>query len=156
MDTQSDTDTDTDTHTEIETTAKAPPTGARRRKQRGMTLLEIMIVLAIIALVMGFLVGPRVLAMFSDSKNEVARAVSKQFSDEAYPIWSAKHSGTRCPASLNELLEYTNKKDTRDPWGIDYRMMCGDNAPAGARGMAVQSAGEDGKFDTGDDLKSWE
>ena len=31
-----------------------------RNAQRGMTLLEIMIVLAILALVMGFLVGPRI------------------------------------------------------------------------------------------------
>ena len=32
-----------------------------RRAQRGMTLLEIMIVLAILALVMGLVVGPRVM-----------------------------------------------------------------------------------------------
>jgi prepilin-type N-terminal cleavage/methylation domain-containing protein len=37
------------------------------RLQRGMTLLEIMIVLAILALVMAFLVGPAVINAFSKS-----------------------------------------------------------------------------------------
>ena len=37
------------------------PPHLARRAQRGMTLLEIMIVLAILALVMGLVVGPRVM-----------------------------------------------------------------------------------------------
>ena len=41
--------------------------------QRGMTLLEIMIVLAILALVMGLVVGPRVMKMFGESKVDIAR-----------------------------------------------------------------------------------
>ena len=45
-----------------------------RRAQRGMTLLEIMIVLAILALVMGLVVGPRVMKMFGESKVDIAEA----------------------------------------------------------------------------------
>ena len=133
-------------------------TGKQRRlSQKGMTLLEIMIVLAILALVMGFLVGPRVLKMFGESKTEVGRTVAQDFAFSAYTQWSAAHPGKRCPGSLTELLDFSNKKDTKDPWGTEYRMLCGENAPAGAKGgMGVQAAGEDGKFDTSDDLRSWE
>jgi hypothetical protein len=35
-------------------------------------------------------------------------------------------------------------------------MLCGAELPAGAKGLAVMSAGEDGKEGTPDDLKSWE
>ena len=44
----------------------------RRSPKRGMTLLEIMIVLAILALVMGLVVGPRVMKMFGKSKVDIA------------------------------------------------------------------------------------
>jgi hypothetical protein len=35
-------------------------------------------------------------------------------------------------------------------------MFCGANLPKGAKGLAIQSAGPDGKLDTKDDIKSWE
>ena len=44
----------------------------------------------------------------------------------------------------------------KDPWGNEYLMFCGDTLPPGAKGLAVQSVGEDGKRDTEDDVKSWD
>lgn len=126
-----------------------------RHTQKGMTLLEIMIVLAIIALVMGFLVGPAVFNAFSSSKVDVAKATSKKYAYEAYTQWSMR-AAKACPESLGELNQYMNNKDTKDPWGNEYLMFCGDTLPAGAKGLAVQSLGEDGKRDTEDDVKSWE
>ena len=35
-------------------------------------------------------------------------------------------------------------------------MLCGPSLPPGAKGLAVMSAGEDGKEGTADDIKSWE
>jgi prepilin-type N-terminal cleavage/methylation domain-containing protein len=128
-----------------------------RNTQRGMTILEIMIVLAIIALVMGFLVGPRVIAMFSESKEEVAKLEVKRYAEEAYTLWSRKNGGKPCPASLADLNEYTNKgKSIQDPWGSDYVMLCGQNLPPGAFGLAVYSPGPDRSPNTGDDIRSWE
>lgn len=127
-----------------------------RRAHRGMTLLEIMIVLAIIALVMGLVVGPRVMKLFGESKTDVARMTVKKFAFEAYPSWSAAHPDKGCPERLEDLNEYMNSKDTKDPWGNPYKMLCGQNLPAGAKGLAVMSAGEDGKEGTGDDVKSWD
>jgi len=43
----------------------------RRSAQRGMTLLEIMIVLAILALVMGLVVGPKVMKMFEPMRRRM-------------------------------------------------------------------------------------
>jgi general secretion pathway protein G len=126
------------------------------RSQAGMTLLEIMIVLAIIALVMGFLVGPKVLNMFQESKVDTARLVVKQIADEAYTHW-AMNNQKQCPDSLADLKKYMNKKDTKDPWGNELIMLCGENAPEGSTtGFAVLSVGKDGKKDTDDDIKSWE
>jgi general secretion pathway protein G len=124
------------------------------RLQRGMTLLEIMIVLAIIALVMGFLVGPQVMKALGSSRGDVAKATVKKYAFEAYTQWSMRNQG--CPADLGVLNEYMNNKDTKDPWGNDYVMLCGDQLPAGAKGIGVFSIGEDAKPNTDDDIKSWD
>ena len=124
--------------------------------QRGMTLLEIMIVLAILALVMGLVVGPRVMKMFGESKVDIARATVKKYAFEAYPSWGAAHPDKACPEKLEDLNEYMNNKDGKDPWGGQFKMLCGANLPAGAKGLAVSSPGEDGKEGTGDDVKSWD
>jgi type II secretory pathway pseudopilin PulG len=121
-----------------------------------MTLLEIMIVLAIIALVMGFLVGPKVLESFKDAKEDTASAIVKQLAHEAYPRWDADNPNKGCPQAVDELLKYTNLKENKDAWGQPYILLCGENAPKGARGgIGVLSKGPDKKRDTDDDIKSW-
>jgi general secretion pathway protein G len=126
------------------------------RAQRGMTLLEIMIVLAILALVMGLVVGPRVMRMFGKSKVDIAQLTVKKYAYEAFGEWSQSHPDKSCPDKLDDLTQYMDNKDTKDPWGNPYKMFCGQNLPAGAKGgLAVMSAGEDGKEGTEDDVKSW-
>src|SRR5688572_8275623 len=95
-----------------------------RNAQRGMTLLEIMIVLAILALVMGLLVGPRVMKMFSESKEDIAKLTVSKFANEAYPQW-ARNASKPCPDKLEDLSEYMDKKDVLDPWKAPYKMFCG-------------------------------
>lgn len=129
----------------------------RLRVEAGMTLLEILIVLAILALVMGFLIGPRIFAAFQESKGEVARSIAKKMAFEAYPQWSARPGNSgKCPSTA-DLAEYVNQKpDFNDPWGNPYVIKCGADLPQGQRGIAVYSKGEDGRDGTGDDQRSWE
>ena len=125
----------------------------RLRKMVGMTLLEIMIVLAILALVMGLLVGPQVLKLFSEGKVDIARAGAKKLAFESYPQWSSRPANTgKCPTAA-QLAEYGGAP--KDPWGEEYVIKCTD-LPPGAVGIAVSSKGEDKSPDTGDDIKSWD
>src|SRR5512143_4243579 len=111
-----------------------------RNSQRGMTLLEIMIVLAILALVMGLIGGPRVMKMFAESKTDIARLTVKKFADEAFPQWARSHPDKGCPDKMEDLAEYMNKNDTKDPWGSEYKLFCPPNLPAGAKGgIAISS-----------------
>ena len=127
-----------------------------RKSERGMTLLEIMIVLAILALVMGLVIGPRVMRMFGKSRVDVAQLTVKKYAFEAYGEWSQSNPDKACPEKLEDLSKFMDTKDTKDPWGGTYKMFCGPTMPAGAKGgIAVMSPGEDGKEGTEDDIKSW-
>lgn len=128
-----------------------------RNAQRGMTLLEIMIVLAILALVMGFLVGPRIYRAFQESKEEVQRATIRKYVYEGYLDWTRKHPTQACPGSLMEVSEEMGRPDSKDAWGRELIMFCGDSLPPGVKdGFAVMSLGPDGQQNTKDDIKSWE
>ena len=129
-----------------------------RNAQRGMTLLEIMIVLAILALVMGFLVGPRIYRAFQESKEETQKAIVKKYVYEGFVDWARKHPTQGCPGSLMEVAEEMGRNDSKDAWGRELIMFCGDNLPPGASkdAFAVMSVGADGQANTKDDIKSWE
>ena len=125
--------------------------------QRGMTLLEIMIVLAILALVMGLVVGPRVMKLFGKSKVSIAWITANKMANEAFGDWAQSHPSKACPDSIEDLAKNMNSEDTKDPWDHPFKMFCGQTMPPGAKGgVAIVSAGKDGKFDTADDIKSWE
>jgi prepilin-type N-terminal cleavage/methylation domain-containing protein len=127
----------------------------RTTSQVGMTLLEIMIVLAIIAVVMGFLVGPMVMEYWNRSKVDSTKLIVRKLANESYAQW-ALATGKSCPQNLKELEKYTNSGSTKDAWGNSLTMLCGENAPeAVTTGFAVLSMGPDGKADTDDDIRSW-
>ena len=126
------------------------------RAERGMTLLEIMIVLAILALVMGLLVGPKVMDYFARAKIETTSLKLTKYANEAFTAWSMAHPQVMCPERLADLDEYMNAQDVNDAWGNPIKLFCGANLPPGARHIALLSAGPDGKEGTADDLRSWE
>ncbi len=124
--------------------------------QAGMTLIEIMIVLAIIALVMGLLVGPAVINSLQKAKIDAARAMTKQI-EGAYAKW-AMDAEKDCPDSIDDLKQALGKKkvdQVKDPYGHEYVLKCGDQAPEECEGFCVLSMGKDGKEGTADDIKSW-
>ncbi len=115
-----------------------------------MTLIEIMIVLAILGMVMGFL-GPKVFAYFKEARVKVAKLMVKDYMN-AYTQWSVTAEES-CPGSLEELRKYRNKKDDKDPWGSTFLMKCGQGGADGAE-FVVVSPGPDKKEGTQDDVKS--
>jgi len=125
------------------------------RGQVGFTIMEVLIVLAIIALIMGVLVGPKLFKAGDEAKARNAHTIAVQFAT-AYARWSIDHQDA-CPGTINELVKYMNNKDdAKDPWGKDYVMLCGSSAPPAAEGFGIVSNGKDGKQGTEDDIKSWE
>jgi prepilin-type N-terminal cleavage/methylation domain-containing protein len=144
-----------------ESVTKGQPMNTQNEKQRmparaesGVTLIEIMIVLAIIALIMGFLIGPKVLKSFGSAKKSTAWMMAKEF-EQGYTQWASNNDGD-CPEKIEDLMKYTNKKDVKDPWGQKFVMKCGD-AGGEAGGFGVMSYGPNKKDDggSGDDIASW-
>jgi prepilin-type N-terminal cleavage/methylation domain-containing protein len=126
------------------------------RAERGMTLLEIMIVLAILALVMGLVVGPKLIEHFRRARIQATQLKLELYAHQAFTAWALAHPQAMCPDKLADLTEYGDGRDTRDAWGTPIKMICGAALPPGAHPIALVSAGPDGKEGTDDDLTSWQ
>jgi hypothetical protein len=85
---------------------------------------------------------------------DIAQLAVRKLAFEAYPQWTVTNRQA-CPANLAELGEYVPDVAAADPWKHPYEMLCGDQLPEGARGIAVYSRGRDGEAGTADDIRSW-
>jgi general secretion pathway protein G len=123
-----------------------------RLHELGMTLIEIMVVVAIIGLMMG---GVGVYAYGRWKKAQLARAKSDINNIKtALQQYGLDHKG-ECPKELKELFEQkliTN--DPKDPWGQPFIFKCPGEHDTELGD--VMSKGPDKKEGTEDDIKSWE
>jgi len=120
--------------------------------QLGMTLIEIMVVVAIIGLLMGT-VGVVAYNRFKKAKLTNAMMVVKNMQDAL--VHYAMDNKDPCPPDLKTLYKekYINKAP-KDPWGQELIFKCpGDNDTEGAD---ISSKGPDRKEGTDDDINSWE
>jgi general secretion pathway protein G len=125
---------------------------ASRRRDAGMTMLEIMIVLALIGLVMSA-VGVGVFAQFKKGQRKVAQA---QVNDIAAKIVQFMADNTNeCPKGMEDLVaqKYLPKKQ-KDPWNRDLVIRC--PGTVNTDGVDVVSFGPDGQEGTADDVKAAE
>ncbi len=126
------------------------------KKDEGMTLIEIMIVVTIIA-ILGALVVPRFLDMPQKAR---VSATKQQIKNFEMGLQKYSFENGRFPSTDEGLAmlvqEKIMKKIPRDPWGNDYQYRSpGENDPD----FEIWSYGADGKeggegFDA--DIKSWE
>ena len=124
----------------------------RNRAQRGMTLIEIMVVVAIISMLMGT-VAVGAFSQLEKSKVKNARMVIKAV-EQALVAYQTDNTDS-CPKQLVDL--YTQKyltKEPKDPWGEPLVFKCpGEHNKDGAD---LVSKGKDKQEGTADDVKSWE
>lgn len=122
---------------------------AARKSSRGMTLIEILVVLAIIGLIVG---GVAVVAggAFTDAQQSTAENEVIQI-EQATEMYMVQKKG-KCPKSVQDLKAGgVLKKVKKDPWGTEYQLKC----PGEHSDIDISSAGKDKEFGTADDVNSW-
>lgn len=131
---------------------RAARRGAARHRDSGMTLIEIMLVLAIIVLIAGT-IGATVFNQYKKGLVRVTKGAVKEIQG-AVTQYMIDNNQT-CPQSLDDLVgQKYMKKKPKDPWGKDYVFKCpGQSDPDAAD---IVSTGPDKQEGTVDDIKSWE
>ena len=119
----------------------------RLKKTRGVTLVEVLIVLAIMALISGsavFLVFPAL----AEAKCKTAK-LSAQTVCNAAELYINIDGADGCP-TVDDLINSRKleKGKTNDPWGTPFKIQCGEGSE-----IHVTSAGKDKKEGTQDDIK---
>ena len=118
-------------------------------RQRGMTLIEIMVVVAIISLVLGG-VGLMAFNQFKGAQVETAKKDVVQI-QQAVELYMTQKRG-KCPKTLQDLKAAgVAAKVTKDPWGNDYQINC----PGEKTSVDVISGGPDGEVGTEDDVNNY-
>jgi prepilin-type N-terminal cleavage/methylation domain-containing protein len=115
-----------------------------RQRRQGMTLVEIMAVLVIIALVAGG-VGFAILPNIERAKIKQTRIDAKAITSAA-TMYMADYN--ECP-TVQQLLDdkiLDKNKSTKDAWDNDFNIECDEDGP-----LAV-SAGPDKQLGTDDDI----
>lgn len=119
---------------------------AKRAASRGVTLIEILIVLAIVGLIAG---GVAVVAVpkYAESQKNQAKIDARTIHPVAEK-YKVDHPGN-CPTveQLRAEKELSAASKVTDPWDTPYKIICGDDE------IYVMSAGPDKKEGTQDDIK---
>ncbi|MEP7121776.1 MAG: type II secretion system protein [Byssovorax sp.] len=118
-----------------------------RAAARGVTLVEVLIVVSIMAVISG---GAVVLAfpLYKEARIKTAVVSAKEIKKAAQLYQEMDATGDGCP-TIQDLV--TSKRldlnTANDPWGKPFRIVCGEGD------IRVLSAGNDRKEGTPDDIR---
>lgn len=137
-------------NTQIEQLRRRARLRQMAKGSRGMTLIEIMVVVAIIGLVMGG-VGLMAFNRFQDAQVDTAKKDVVQI-QQAVEMYMTQKRG-KCPRSMQDLKAAgIASKVSKDPWGSDYELKC----PGGeGRSVDVISPGPDKESGSEDDISNF-
>ena len=117
------------------------------RRQRGFTILEIVIVFILLAGIMAF-VGPKIFEQMGRAKSQEARIRIQQLAGqiEMYKLEVGKYPENlgalvRNPGSDKWNGPYAKEPDLKDAWGNDYRYA----VPGQGKAYDLVSLGADGR-----------
>lgn len=119
----------------------------RRASARGMTLIEIMIVVAIIAMVAG---GVAVVAMprMREAQVKTAETAARTVRNAVSQWQLSNNDYASCP-TVSQLVQdkhLDSGQNTSDPWGSDFIINCSGDE------VVVSSPGPDKKVGSKDDI----
>ena len=119
----------------------------RRAAHRGVTLVEVLIVVAIMALLSA---GVAVFALpkYREAQVSTAKTACREIR-RAIQEWQRVNNEVSCP-TMSQLIQekiIDSGTDTADPWGNDYKFSCTDDE------VFVSSTGPDKKGSTKDDIQ---
>ncbi|WP_417762332.1 type II secretion system major pseudopilin GspG [Shewanella sp.] len=136
----------------------------RNNRQRGFTLLEIMVVIVILGMLAAMVV-PNIMGNKekADQQKAISDIVSLENMLDMYKLDNSKYPTTEQglealvtkPSASPEPRNYRDggyiKRLPKDPWGNDYLMM----SPGEHGKVDVFTAGPDGQAGTEDDIGNW-
>jgi len=120
--------------------------GLRRRHEAGMTLVEVLIVVSIMAMIA---TGVTVFALPKFKEAQVSSAkTNAQVLRRAAQDWQRVNMESTCPTiiQLMEGKHLDSASNPDDPWGMPWTLVCSDDD------IFVQSMGPDKKQGTPDDI----
>jgi general secretion pathway protein G len=117
----------------------------RRMASRGVTLIEIMIVLAIIAVMAGVVVGG-IMPQFAKAKVKTAGEACGQLRGKVQQYQVDHQGGCATLQQMKDSKDIDKTFSDNDPWGHPYEITCDNDE------VYVSSWGPDGKSGTADDI----
>jgi prepilin-type N-terminal cleavage/methylation domain-containing protein len=120
---------------------------ARRKALAGVTLVEVLIVVAIMAM-LGGSVGFYALQQYKKAERSTAEQDARNLR-KAIELWQVQNSESTCP-TIGQLVadkQINSDSSQVDPWGQEWQFTCTDDD------IFVQSNGPDRKPGTADDIR---